>query len=122
MSAQDAAHDPAMTIVEEESEYARDERRSASEYDERRDHFRVALRHLPVMSGRNVGGRSGHDLFNLTYTFIETIFLLLSSTTFGFAGVSEGGVPGPVLRGSWSLSFWAPASSAWKCRNFTAWS
>lgn len=41
-----------------------------------------------VMVTRTVGEPSGHALFHLTHTFIETILLLLSSVTFGFASVA----------------------------------
>jgi cytochrome o ubiquinol oxidase subunit 3 len=40
-----------------------------------------------VMSSRNAGGPTGHHIFGLTHTFIETMLLLTSSTTFGFASV-----------------------------------
>lgn len=89
MSAQDAAHNPAMTIVEEEAEHTRDERVYGFWMYLMSDAiiFALLFATYAVMSGRDAGGPNGHDLFNLTHTFIETIFLLLSSTTFGFASV-----------------------------------
>jgi cytochrome o ubiquinol oxidase subunit III len=41
-----------------------------------------------VMVRDTAGGPSGHDLFRLPHTFEETILLLASSTTFGFASVA----------------------------------
>jgi cytochrome o ubiquinol oxidase subunit 3 len=89
MSAQDIAGDPAMTIVEEEAEHTRDERVFGFWMYLMSDAiiFALLFATYAVMSGRNAGGPSGHDLFNLSHTFIETVFLLLSSTTFGFASV-----------------------------------
>ena len=41
-----------------------------------------------VMSHNTAGGPSGHKLFRLPHTFAETMLLLASSTTFGFASVA----------------------------------
>jgi cytochrome o ubiquinol oxidase subunit III len=89
MSAQDAAHNPAMTIGEEEAQHTRDERVFGFWMYLMSDAiiFALLFATYAVMSGRSAGGPTGHDLFNPTRTFIETIFLLLSSTTFGFASV-----------------------------------
>ncbi|AXQ46831.1 cytochrome o ubiquinol oxidase subunit III [Pseudomonas vlassakiae] len=38
-----------------------------------------------VLSGSFAGGPSGHDIFQLDFVAVETLFLLLSSITFGFA-------------------------------------
>jgi cytochrome o ubiquinol oxidase subunit 3 len=38
-----------------------------------------------VLSANTAGGPTGRDLFNLSWTFTETMFLLASSVTFGFA-------------------------------------
>ena len=38
-----------------------------------------------VLSGSFAGGPSGHDIFELKFVAVETLFLLLSSITFGFA-------------------------------------
>jgi cytochrome o ubiquinol oxidase subunit 3 len=43
-----------------------------------------------VMSHNTAGGPSGHTLFQLPHTFAETMLLLVSSTTFGFASVAIG--------------------------------
>jgi cytochrome o ubiquinol oxidase subunit 3 len=78
-----------MTVVEHEAEHTRDERDFGFWMYLMSDAiiFALLFATYAVMSGRKVGGPNGHDLFNLTHTFIETIFLLLSSTTFGFASV-----------------------------------
>jgi cytochrome o ubiquinol oxidase subunit 3 len=44
-----------------------------------------------VMSDNTAGGPIGHTLFQLPHTFAETMLLLVSSTTFGFASVAIGG-------------------------------
>jgi len=41
-----------------------------------------------VMAHRTAGGPSGHTLFQLPHTFAETMLLLASSATFGFASVA----------------------------------
>jgi len=41
-----------------------------------------------VMSHNTAGGPTGHTLFRLPHTFAETVLLLASSTTFGFASVA----------------------------------
>jgi cytochrome o ubiquinol oxidase subunit 3 len=41
-----------------------------------------------VMAPNHAGGPTGQDLFNLGRTFIETMLLLCSSITFGFATVA----------------------------------
>src|SRR5918999_2836187 len=41
-----------------------------------------------VMAPNNAGGPTGHTLFNLGRTFAETMLLLCSSITFGFATVA----------------------------------
>jgi cytochrome o ubiquinol oxidase subunit 3 len=41
-----------------------------------------------VMAPNNAGGPTGHTLFNLGRTFAETMLLLCSSVTFGFATVA----------------------------------
>lgn len=41
-----------------------------------------------VMSKNVATGASGHELFDLTHTFGETLLLLFSSLTFGFASLS----------------------------------
>jgi len=89
MSTQDAAGNPAMTIEEEVAEHSRDERVFGFWMYLMSDAiiFALLFATYAVMSGRNAGGPTGHDLFKLTRTLIETIFLLLSSTTFGFASV-----------------------------------
>ncbi|MGS7252144.1 cytochrome o ubiquinol oxidase subunit III [Pseudomonas anuradhapurensis] len=38
-----------------------------------------------VLSGSFAGGPSGHDIFQLDFVAVETLLLLLSSITFGFA-------------------------------------
>jgi cytochrome o ubiquinol oxidase subunit 3 len=41
-----------------------------------------------VMAPNHAGGPTGKDLFNLSRTFAETMLLLLSTLTFGFASVA----------------------------------
>ena len=53
--------------------------------DDRRGHLRAAVRHLCRLSRGTAGGPTGKDLFSLPHTFGETMLLLVSSTTFGFA-------------------------------------
>ncbi len=43
-----------------------------------------------VMSHNTAGGPSGHALFRLPHTFLETVLLLASSMTFGLASVAVG--------------------------------
>jgi cytochrome o ubiquinol oxidase subunit 3 len=42
-----------------------------------------------VMLGGTAGGPAGKDLFSLPHTFGETMLLLVSSTTFGFASLAS---------------------------------
>lgn len=44
-----------------------------------------------VMAHNTAGGPDGHALFRLPHTFAETLLLLASSTTFGFASVAIAG-------------------------------
>lgn len=89
MSAHDAAGTQAMTIVDEEAGHIRDERALGFWMYLMSDAIIFALLFATyvVMSSRTAGGPTGVDEFDLTHTFIETMLLLLSSTTFGFASV-----------------------------------
>ena len=52
-----------------------------------------------VMTVGTAGGPTGHDLFSLPRTFAETMLLLVSSTTFGFATLAAGrGEGGAAIR------------------------
>lgn len=60
--------------------------------------FAVLFATYGVMANRTAGGPDGHALFHLTHTFIETMLLLTSSITFGFANVAaQTARRGPVL-------------------------
>jgi cytochrome o ubiquinol oxidase subunit 3 len=50
--------------------------------------FSLLFATYAVMSHNTAGGPDGHALFRLSHTFAETMLLLTSSTTFGFAGVA----------------------------------
>ncbi|MEJ2625124.1 MAG: cytochrome o ubiquinol oxidase subunit III [Pseudolabrys sp.] len=50
--------------------------------------FSLLFATYAVMVGRTAGGPQAHGLFDLRYTFGETMLLLFSSTTFGLAGLS----------------------------------
>jgi cytochrome o ubiquinol oxidase subunit 3 len=52
-----------------------------------------------VLSHNYAGGPSGKDLFDLPYTFVETMFLLFSSASYGMAVLAmHNGKKGPVLK------------------------
>lgn len=53
--------------------------------------FALLLATFVVMSHNTADGPSGHTLFRLPHTFAETMLLLASSTTFGFASVATAG-------------------------------
>jgi cytochrome o ubiquinol oxidase subunit III len=92
MAVEDAASDPALNIVEEEAEHTREERAFGFWMYLMSDAviFALLFATYAVMSARTAGGPTGHDLFKLSHTFIETMFLLFSSATFGFASVFLG--------------------------------
>jgi cytochrome o ubiquinol oxidase subunit 3 len=50
--------------------------------------FALLFAIFAVMSHNTADGPGGHTLFRLPYTFAETMLLLASSTSFGFAGVA----------------------------------
>jgi cytochrome o ubiquinol oxidase subunit III len=50
--------------------------------------FALLLALFVVMSRNTADGPGGHALFRLTHTFAQTVLLLASSTTFGFASVA----------------------------------
>jgi cytochrome o ubiquinol oxidase subunit III len=50
--------------------------------------FALLLATFVVMSHNTADGPGGHALFRLPHTFAETMLLLASSTTFGFASVA----------------------------------
>ena len=50
--------------------------------------FALLLATFVVMSHNTADGPGGHTLFRLPHTFAETMLLLASSTTFGFASVA----------------------------------
>ena len=50
--------------------------------------FALLFATFVVMSHNTAGGPDGHALFRLPHTFAETMLLLASSTTFGFASVA----------------------------------
>jgi cytochrome o ubiquinol oxidase subunit III len=50
--------------------------------------FALLLATFVVMSHNTAGGPDGHTLFRLPHTFAETMLLLASSATFGFASVA----------------------------------
>lgn len=50
--------------------------------------FALLFATFVVMSPNTADGPGGHTLFRLPYTFAETMLLLASSTTFGFASVA----------------------------------
>jgi cytochrome o ubiquinol oxidase subunit III len=52
--------------------------------------FALLFATYAVMVRNTAGGPSGSALFDLPHTFIETLVLLASSTTFGFASVAVG--------------------------------
>ncbi len=51
--------------------------------------FALLFATFVVMSHNTADGPGGHTLFRLPYTFAETMLLLASSTTFGFASVAS---------------------------------
>ena len=50
--------------------------------------FSLVFATYAVMVSRTAGGPQPHGLFDLTHTFMETMLLLCSSLTFGFASLS----------------------------------
>ncbi|HKJ73820.1 MAG TPA: cytochrome o ubiquinol oxidase subunit III [Alphaproteobacteria bacterium] len=50
--------------------------------------FALLFATYAVMRPNTAGGPSGHDLFDLPHTLIETMLLLTSSMTFGFSSVA----------------------------------
>ena len=50
--------------------------------------FALLFATYAVMVDRTAGGPQAHGLFDLRYTFIETMLLLFSSTTFGLASLA----------------------------------
>jgi cytochrome o ubiquinol oxidase subunit 3 len=60
--------------------------------------FALLFATFVVMSHNTAGGPGGHTLFRLPHVFVETMLLLASGTTFGFAGVAiAGGQRGRTL-------------------------
>jgi cytochrome o ubiquinol oxidase subunit 3 len=50
--------------------------------------FALLFATYAAMSHNTAGGPDGRSLFNLSHTFAETMLLLTSSTTFGFASIA----------------------------------
>jgi cytochrome o ubiquinol oxidase subunit 3 len=63
-----------------------------------------------VMANNHAGGPTGKDLFDLGHTFTETMILLFSSITFGFATVAVGQGRRPVVLGWLAMTFVLGAS------------
>ncbi len=101
MAAQPSADSTAaMKILDEEAERSRDEKAFGFWMYLMSDAIIFALLFATyvVMSGRIAAGPTGHDVFSLTRIFIETMLLLLSSTTFGLSSVFlKAERMGPVL-------------------------
>ena len=61
--------------------------------------FSTIFATFAVIGHNYAGGPSGKDLFDLPYTFVETMFLLFSSVTYGMAVLAMyNGKKGPVLK------------------------
>jgi cytochrome o ubiquinol oxidase subunit 3 len=61
--------------------------------------FSTIFATFAVIGHNYAGGPSGKDLFDLPYTFVETMFLLFSSASYGMAVLAmHNGKKGPVLK------------------------